>query len=147
MVLNSEIPDVVTPMRPGFQEAYSLLRGLEEKLRMLIEQSLSRLSEKWWKERIPDDVRQQAEDRKRRNDMLWPWMVGANLHPIHYVDFSDYVKIILRRDNWREVFALIFRDNEIVSAKLPELEPIRNALAHSHSLPKNGLQTVENSEQ
>ena len=84
-------------------------------------------------------MRKNAEGRKEKDDRQWPWATGANLHPIHYVDFPDYVKIIRRKDNWREAFARIFYDDELVSSKLRELEPIRNALAHSRPLPKNGL--------
>jgi len=53
---------------------------------------------------------------------------------IFYVDFSDYSKIILRRDDWDQVFAPIFKEKEVISAKLRELEPVRNALAHFRKL-------------
>lgn len=56
--------------------------------------------------------------------------------PIFYVDFMDYVKIICRKDNW-QVFQPVFKDPEILSAKLKELEPIRDAIAHNRELTHN----------
>ncbi len=134
LVLNSEIPEVIASRRPGYPEAYGLLRKLEGSLRGLIEESLSRVSSNWWNERIPGDVRERAEKRKQQS--------GTSLHPIQYVDFPDYLKIIKRRDNWRDAFLKVFKDEESVSVKLRELEPIRNALAHSRPLPKGSLERL-----
>jgi hypothetical protein len=44
------------------------------------------------------------------------------------------VKIIRRKDNWQELFNRVFRDEEAISVKLRELEPIRNAIAHFRPL-------------
>jgi hypothetical protein len=139
LIMNSDIPEALVARKSGELEAYDLLRHLEEALRKFIETSLSRLSPDWWTTRVPEDVRISAEQRKAKDDRPWTSATGANLHPIHYVDFPDYVKIIRRKDNWREVFARVFHDQEIISTKLRELEPVRNALAHSRSLSKNGL--------
>lgn len=83
---------------------------------------------------MPDDVREMAEERKRKNEQTFPWHTGIDLHPINYVDFADYAKIIRRRDNWKEVYKNMFRDEELIATKLKELEPIRNAIAHSRDL-------------
>jgi hypothetical protein len=53
---------------------------------------------------------------------------------IQYLDFADYVKIIARRDNWKDVFQVIFKDKEAFIVKLKELEPIRNAIRHGRKL-------------
>jgi ArsR family metal-binding transcriptional regulator len=54
--------------------------------------------------------------------------------PVQYIDFSDYLKIITKRDNWKNSFNRIFKDEDIITAKLKELEPIRNAARHSRKL-------------
>ena len=142
LLLNKEIPEVMAARSPGYSEAYSALRELEESLRKLIERALSPLSSDWWVDRVPSDVRTNAEDRKQRNDLQWPWVTGTNLHPIYYVDFPDYAKIIRKKSNWRDVFVRVFQDEELISVKLRELEPIRNAVAHSRPLPRNGLERL-----
>jgi len=134
LILNSDLPEAVSSRKIGYQEAYGLLRNLEGALRKLIEESLSPISADWWTSRIPDDVREKAEGRKKQ--------AAGNLHPVHYVDFPDYVKIIRKKDNWREAFNKILKDEEWISVKVKELEPIRNALAHSRTLPRGGLEKL-----
>lgn len=125
-------------------EPYYLLRKLETELRYFIECSLSNLSKNWWKEKIPDDVRNNAEERKNRNENLWPWYnINQNLPPIAYIDFSDYIKIISRRDNWQEVFKDVFKNKEWITTKLNELEPIRNAIAHNRPLTEESIQRLK----
>ena len=116
------------------REERSTLRRLEEKLRKCLEGRLSSLTPNWWIERVPPDIRKQAEIRKRKNEKLWPWY-GKEDRPLHYyINFSEYQKIIIKKDNWREAFKPIFKDETITSAKLTELEPIRNDIAHNRKL-------------
>ena len=131
--------------RREFEEGrpYKTMRELESKLRTFISSKLSRIGPNWWVERVPDDVRRHAEERKAKNERLYPWQSGHDLDPIHYVDFPDYAKIILRRDNWEQVFSSTFRDKEIISAKLREVEPIRNAIAHFRTLSKYQEEKLE----
>lgn len=112
---------------------YDLLKTLENKLRSCIETQLSKKYPNWWIERIPGDVRGHAEERKTRNENLWPWSNTSD-ELIHYVDFNDYIKIITRRDNWKEVFIIIFNDKALITAKLKELDPIRNSIAHTRPI-------------
>jgi hypothetical protein len=113
---------------------YKKMKQLETSLRSFIASKLAEISSNWWVERVPEDVRRLAEERKSRNEHLYPWQSDQEVHPIHYVDFPDYVKIILRRDNWEKVFSSTFGDREIISAKLRELGPIRNSIAHYRPL-------------
>jgi ATP-dependent Lon protease len=108
------------------KEPHITLDELENALRNCIRSSLQGLTENWWTERVPPDVRQKAEERSQRDEM--------KRDPVQYVDFADYVKIITRRDNWREVFAGILNDESVIVAKLRELEPLRNAVSHSRRL-------------
>ena len=109
------------------EQAYKLLGQLEGKLRELIERELSKVSRNWWKERVPKDVRENAEKR-REQEKRTP---GAKVYPIkYYLDFSDYIKIICRRDNWRDAFKKYFKDVEWISTRLKELQIIRNKIAH-----------------
>jgi flagellar biosynthesis/type III secretory pathway chaperone len=49
----------------------------------------------------------------------------------------------MRRDNWEQVFKQIFREKDIILAKLRELEPIRNAIAHVRELSQSQLQKLK----
>lgn len=121
------------------EEPYKLIRNVEQALRALISDRLSEITEKWWKERTPTDVRQEATLRKERDESPWPWMEGKQ-HPVHfYMSFADYSKVISRRDNWREAFEVVFRDAEWVRVVFRELERTRNDVAHSRDLSERQL--------
>lgn len=124
-------------------EAYPILQKLETALRTCIETELSKIPKDWWKHRIPGDVKGEAESRKAKNERPWPWILKADLHPIHFVNFSDYRKIITRSDNWRDVFEKIFKDKELTSSYLKELEQIRNSTMHPRKLSRLELCTLE----
>lgn len=132
--------------------AYGLLKSLETQMRLLIRTRLSKTSSNWWLERIPEDIRQRAELKREKNEKPSPWTevinamkgsIGRGSDLLEYVDFNDYIGIIRRRDNWREAFRDVFRDGEVISAKLKEIEPIRNAIAHSREISKQQLNRLE----
>ncbi|MBE0516415.1 MAG: hypothetical protein IBX41_03340 [Methanophagales archaeon] len=137
LIYNRDIPQLLEQERAKKVmegKPYETLKELETKLRGFISSKLESITPNWWKERIPDDVRKRAEERKAKNEKLWPWHTQKDLHPIHYIDFTDYVKIITRKDNWEGIFVAVFKEKEIISVKLKELESIRNAIAHSREL-------------
>lgn len=138
LAFNRDLPKLMGDEQIQRREAhikpYDTLRQLEADLRNCISTKLESVSHNWWVERVPDDVRRKAEERKTKDDRPWPWFEQRDLHPIFYVDFTNYAKIIRRRDNWENVFKPIFSDEEIISAKLRELDPLRNAIAHNREL-------------
>ena len=123
---------------------YDILKNLETNLRLLIETKFSQKSKNWWNERMPNDVKSNAELRKIKNETTWPWYENQISNTtITYLDFNDYIKIIRRRDNWNEIFKDIFDDEELISAKLRELAPIRNKIAHSRDLEKGDIERLK----
>lgn len=122
---------------------YDTLQSLENSLREFISMELSKITPDWWIQRVPADVRQHAEERKAKDEKLWPWHQEKNLQLIYYVDFPDYIKIITRKDNWKDVFAPIIRDKDAVSTKLRELEPVRNNIAHSREISTHAREKLE----
>lgn len=130
LIYNSEIRNILPD--------YEYLKELENILRRFLQNKLGEITQNWWKERIPEDVRVNAESRKASNESRWPCHSASDLHPIYFVDFTDYSKIISRRDNWDQVFKPILGgESSILAAKLRELEPIRNSISHSRSLSES----------
>ncbi|QLH09473.1 Swt1 family HEPN domain-containing protein [Candidatus Nitrosotenuis sp. DW1] len=134
LIINAEIASVLEQKKSAsHKEDYENLKILEERLRSIIQFRLSKITTEWWKQRIPQDVQENAKKRKGENDSPWSFFrSGHDL--IDFVDFPDYAKIITRRDNWNEVFSSIFYNKEEFATKLKELEPIRNAISHSRNL-------------
>lgn len=115
-------------------EPYQSLKELETNLRLFIEEKLKKVTPNWWKERIPQDVQEKAEENMLKNESPWPWVKTEERTPIFYINFPDYGKIIQRRDNWNDVFSKIFKDSDMIFSWLKELEDIRNKIAHFRSI-------------
>jgi DNA sulfur modification protein DndB len=115
-------------------EPYQKLKELETNLRLFIEEKLKETGKNWWKQRIPADVQEKANQNLKKSQSPWPWVTEENRSPIFYIDFPDYAKIMQRKDNWNEIFSRIFRDPNVIFSKLKELENIRNKIAHARNL-------------
>lgn len=124
-------------------EAYKVLKAFENSLREFIRKELSRIDAGWWETRVPEDVRKEANRRKIRDERLYPWNVQRDLHPIYYVNFSDYAKVITLDINWNQVFKKVFKDKGFITTKLRELEPIRSAIAHGRDISSKDLQKLK----
>ena len=84
--------------------AHDWLLRLETNLRQFIDSQMTRaFGAEWPKYRLPNGLyeewlrkQQEAEKESRGN---WPLVAFA--------DFSDYERVICKKDNWREVFGVI----------------------------------------
>jgi hypothetical protein len=56
-----------------------------------------------------------------------------------YADFSDYVDIIIRGDNWRDVFVDVFRNKEDIRVSFQRLQPLRICTMHFRPITKDDL--------
>jgi len=124
--------------------SHHTLQNFETKMREFIENKLKEVTgEKWWNRRIPPDVKQNCEDRKQKREASYPWMTKKEYPPICYADFTDYSKIILKGDNWKEAFKNTFQDTAWIKTKLREMEPIRNDIAHNREISEEDSQKLE----
>jgi hypothetical protein len=112
-----------------------LLTILEVELRAFISTRLSAVSDKWWKQRIPEDVRTRAEKRKHDREEPYPGRVQQDRLLWDYLDFPDLKTIITQKNNWDEAFKSVFIKPEIVQVKLDEISPFRNDIAHHRDIP------------
>ena len=114
-------------------ESYRLLKKLESRMRQFLGKELSELNTQWWKQLIPGDVKQNAEERKNKDEERKNWKFEKQ-DLINYIDFTDYAKIIIQKNNWKEVFQYVFHDKNKIEGKLKEIEPIRHTISHSRDL-------------
>lgn len=134
LIYNSQIVELKKQQKTKVQfEYYETIKNLEQELRKVISNRLSKVSKNWWKQNIPEDVKINAEKCKKQNQSPWSWITRSK-DAIDYIDFGDYGKIISKRDNWNNAFKEIFYNKEELLAKLSELEPIRNSIMHSRNL-------------
>jgi hypothetical protein len=124
-------------------EPYNVLKDFENSLRRFIQSSLEKIvGEKWWKARVPVDVQQRCRERKEKREKAYPWMEKKEYPLIFYADFLDYVKIITKKDNWRQIFRRCFMNEAWIKTKLMELNPIRTDIAHGRELEPEDIQKL-----
>lgn len=115
------------------RDTYQLLDLLETYLREFIhEKMIALVGPGWEKRRLPADIyeawqrkRQEAVKKGRKEEKL-----------INYSDFSDYVKIIERSENWREIFEPLFVRKTNAQESFYRLQPLRIDVAHYRVVTK-----------
>lgn len=115
----------------GFERtnaAHDRLQRFESYLRAFIDQRMTAtVGENWIKHRVPGDMRRRWKDKQTR-----ALDEGEPKQPlISYADFTDYVTLIVRGDNWDQVFASVFRRKSLVQESLQRLYPIRICTMHA----------------
>ena len=58
---------------------------------------------------------------------------------ICYADFTDYERIIVRKDNWKQVFASTFQRKSLIQESLYRLYPIRICTMHARIITQEDL--------
>jgi hypothetical protein len=94
----------------------------------------------WWEQGVPKDVSEYCE--KKRKEELGE---GKSEEPLilNYADFSHYPKIILRRDNWRNIFSSCFKGKEDsdIRSGFNKLKKFRDP-SHHHRTVSNEVEWV-----
>ncbi|SRR6266571_4965495 len=131
--------DYTTAKQTRLVSAYDIICHLELAVRDLIEQELSsKHGKQWWKRAIPENIRKQCEERKQNKEKA-----GESVyHPICYAYVNDYKDIIVRSDNWRDVFSLIFLNKEELSVCFAWVAEVRDQVAHSRPISDMAYQRM-----
>lgn len=115
------------------ESAYSQLLRLEVMLRRVIDRHMTAaFGEKWVKSQTPNNTFDAWMEKKRAAEQCG----GPVLPLIAYADFTDYVPIITRRDNWK-VFQPLFGRVESVRESFQRLHPLRLATMHARLLSQD----------
>ena len=112
--------------------AYDRLHRFETQLRSFIDRVMTQeIGTGWIKQRLPNEIREQWVERQQKDtgETTWPL--------IAYADFSDYATIICRNDNWREVFAKVFKNKASTQESLHRLYPIRLCTMHARVITQD----------
>jgi Swt1-like HEPN len=146
--LRRDLPPMVEgygpPVRPvdGDEEegltrtnaAHDRLLRLERLLRKFIDEEMTRaFGADWPKHRLPNGLYDQWHEKKRKAEQA-----GAEERPlVEYADFTDYVPVICKTDNWREVFGPFFNRPESVRESFQRLHPIRLDTMHARLITQD----------
>ena len=120
---------------------WRLLTELEQRLRHIVEKTLTELvGSNWIKQRVSQSVRQRWEERQE-NDRIAGRPVYAT---IQYADFMDLADVVGQTNNWDDVFQPIFQNREDFTVSLRRLHPVRKSIAHSRPLCRADVLTLVN---
>ena len=114
--------------------AYDLLQRFETQLRRFIDEKMKvGFGANWIKHQVSDEIRKQwLEKKQKARDN------GEPEQPlIAYADFTDYVQIITRKDNWEKVFKPTFKRSTFVQESLQRLYPIRVCTMHARPITQD----------
>jgi hypothetical protein len=123
-------------------KAYDIISNLEIRLREFLVEVMEKVfGQSWTKQRVPGEIYKQWKEKRdiakskgeKEQPILW------------YADFTDYERIITRKDNWKETFEGKFINVMDVQVSFQRLYPIRNCTMHTRPLTKEDflLLTVE----
>ena len=108
------------------------MHRFESQLRKFIHEKMeAKFGTNWIKQRVPGQIGERWRDKQRRDigTLSWP--------TIAYADFTDYVTIITRNDNWRELFELTFVNKDSVQESFRRLHPMRLATMHARLITED----------
>jgi len=115
-------------------KAHDRLQRFETQIRRFIDKQMTAVfGENWIKHQVPENISKTwlAKRQKARDNGEPEWPLIA------YADFTDYVPIIVRRDNWRKVFESIFRHKDSVQESFRRLYPIRICTMHARLITQD----------
>ena len=108
--------------------AHDRLQRFETHVRRFIEEQMSpTFGKKWIKQQVPGEIWQGWRDRRQAARDSG----GPEHRLIGYADFTDYVPIITRKDNWERAFKSTFKRQTLVQESFQRLYPIRLCTMHA----------------
>ncbi len=116
---------------PGFERnnaAHDRLQRFETWLRRFINHKMTEVfGTNWVKQRVPGEIWQRWKEKREQAIAQG----GPGHHLLAYADFTDYVPIIIRKDNWSSIFREVFQRQELVAELFQRLYPIRICTMHA----------------
>ena len=124
------------------KECGQLLDLFEMELRAFVASKMtSRFGDEWWRHRVPGGIRSECVERQHKEEsQRFPKLKKVS-DPIHFTNLGELKDIIIRSDNFKEVFEPYFRISANISTRVEELIGYRNPAAHNR--PVFGLREYQ----
>jgi len=114
--------------------AHDWLQRLESHLRKFIDARMTEVfGPDWPKHRLPNGMYEQWMEKREV-------AVKGGRAPkplIAFADFTDYERVICKKDNWRQVFSSYFRRPESVRESFQRMHPIRLDTMHARPIAQD----------
>lgn len=115
-------------------EAHDRLQRFETQIRRFIDQRMTDVfGADWILKRLQGDIRKSWTEKRAK-----AVKAGESNRPlIAYSDFTDYVRIIVDKRNWNDVFGSIFERKTSVEESFQRLYPIRICAMHARMITQD----------
>jgi hypothetical protein len=124
------LPSPEEATRARMVDAYDVLVQLEQSMRQVVESELfAKAGANWWKQHVPEQIRTACQLNKSRAASA-----GDGRSLIEYAYVHDYRAIIMKKDNWSEVFQPIFGSATQTEACFEWCGAARVEIAHARPL-------------
>lgn len=109
-----------------------LLDKFETALRLFVSDKIEEnVGPNWWKARVPSAIREDCGIRKGKEEsQRFPRLKRVD-DLIHYTNLGELKDIIVRGNNFREIFQHYFGNSANISTRISELIGYRNPSAHN----------------
>lgn len=111
---------------------YEIFYALEQTIRRLVHERLREAGPDWWRERVPERARRDAE-RRRRNE-IDSGVTPRSDDPIDFLTFGELGETI--KANW-DVFGRVLTSAKAVERVMANLNTLRGAIAHCSPLAED----------
>jgi len=132
-LFDAEIPvaDFTAAEQHRTNVAFQRLLSFELYLRCFINDAMtSAFGEDWPRHRLPNGIHDGWQEKRSKAEAQ-----GGNVcRLIDYADFTHYLLIIQKADNWKTVFKSVFNRKEDVVESLQRLAPLRVDTMHARPL-------------
>lgn len=125
-------------------EAYRNLIELLVTMRTRLQEDLrASHGEQWFEGGIPEPVQERLALKKDREDTV-AWYSSGGREFFDYVDFSDMIEILDGQAAGIELLAGVFPQQQILRARIMELQVLTQKLAHAHPVADEELSLLGN---
>lgn len=126
--IESAIRAEAAEMAPHYEVFYSL----ETTIRRLVRDQLQSAQPDWWDQRIPEQVRKEAEKRQQRE--IDTGFTPRSDDPMDFLTFGELSDII--KGNW-DVFGALFSSAKAMERVMANLNTLRGPIAHCTPLAED----------
>ena len=115
-------------------EAHDWLQRFESHLRRFIDTEMTRaFGAEWPRHQLPNNM----YDRWKTKKDAAARAGRPECAPVAYADFTDYIPVITRKDNWGQLFEGYFGRPEDVRESFQRLHPIRLDTMHARPISQD----------
>jgi Swt1-like HEPN len=128
--IESAIRAEAAEMAPHYEMFYSL----ETTIRRLVRDQLQAVTDNWWENRIPGQIRKDAERLQKRDEDTG--FTKRSDDPMDFLTFGQLSEVI--KSNW-DVFGAVFSSARAVEKVMANLNTLRGPIAHCAPLAEDEI--------